>query len=743
MNVQRRTFLKVSAGAGFGLAFRLHAFATQQTAANFEPNAYIRIDSDNTVTLWVTRSEMGQGVRTNLPAALAEELEVDLDQVKLQQAMPGSRFKGIRLRTSGSGSSSATFMSLRRAGAAARAMLISAAAANWNVEPSSCTARSGAVIHAATGRHLRYGELAAAAAKQPVPENPPLKNPRQFRLIGKPLKRTDAPQIVRGTATYGLDVRVPGMLIAVMERAPFMGEGVAGFDPTKALAVPGVRHVVAIKSGIFGGVAVAADNTWAALKGRDALHIEWLPGPNRNFDSQEFIRKLEAEASAETPGYPIRRDGDAGSALANASPGQTLHALYEYPFQAHAPVETMNCVADVRPDSCELWLASQTPETAHQSAMRMLGLPPEAIKVHTTLLGGGFGRRLFVDYAEEAIELSKAIGKPVKLMWTRADDTRHGFFHPASVEKLSAVLGEGGTVSAWIHRSVGSDLSMFGLPSPDERKDQQRYAKDESPWGAFDTPYNFRHLKIDYVPVNSPVPTGSWRAVDYPSRVFGRESFLDEVAHALSKDPLQLRIDLLAPGDVLTLGEQEIDRGRMIRVLQASRSRSGWDTPFAAPAGRLGGRGLAVNIYHADSYMAQIAEVSVARDYSDIRVHRILCFFDCGLPINPAGLDGQVESGITWGLSATLHGKIDIREGRAVQQNYRDFAVMRLGQMPAIETHIIPTENPPGGFGEHPVPPVAPAVANAIFAATGKRMRRLPITPERLQSSMSRTEERT
>jgi len=728
MKIPRRAFLETAAftGTGLALSFRLpEALQAAATApAIFEPNAYIRINRDNTVTLWVTRSEMGQGVRTNLPAALAEELEVDLNNVKLEQAMPGGRFKGIRLRTSGSGSSSGTFMTLRRAGATAREMLISAAASTWGVDRSSCHAQLGAVVHGASGRKLSYGQLVEKAAREVVPTDPPLKDPQQFRLIGKALNRTDGPAIVRGTAIYGFDVRVPGMLVAVMERCPYFGGKVASFEATKTLAVPQVRHVVPIKSGISTGVAVVADHTWAALKGRDALHVEWDSGPHHAFDSDQFIEGLERAVAL--AGYPIEKATSRRRSPARHAGWMPPTSIY--PFEAHAPVETMNCTADVREDSCQLWLPSQTPETAHENVQKMLALPPEAIKVHTTLLGGGFCRRLFVDYADEAVELSKAIGKPVQLIWTRADDMRNGFFHPASVEQFSAGVDADGRIVAWRHKSIGSDLSMFGLPTDQDKKDLQRYAKDEAPWGAFDTPYSFSTIKVDYVPVDSPVPSGSWRAVDYPSRVFGRESFLDEIAHFIGKDPLQLRLDLLAPGDVLVLGEQKIDRGRMIRVLEVAREKSNWTKPLGHTRERLWGRGLAINIYHAGSYMAQVAEVSVSRDLSDLRVHRIVCVFDCGLPINPAGLEGQVESGITWGLSAALHGKIDIRNGRVEQQNYRDFQVIRMNEMPRVETHIVASRARPGGFGEHPVPPVAPAVANAVHAATGKRVRRLPIT---------------
>jgi isoquinoline 1-oxidoreductase beta subunit len=424
-------------------------------------------------------------------------------------------------------------------------------------------------------------------------------------------------------------------------------------------------------------------------------------------------------------GYPVRYEGDPAAALKSAA--RRIEGRYEYPFQAHAPVEPMNCTADVRPNACEVWAPSQTPETAYDDIQKMLKFPPEAVKVHTTLMGGGFGRRLFVDYVHEAVELSAAIGKPVQLVWTRSDDMKNGFFHPASAEAFEAGLDESGRLMVWRHTSAGSSLSMFGLPTAEEMKDRQRYAKDESPWGAFDTPYNFPAMDIQYVPVDSPVPSGAWRAVEYPSRVFGRECFLDEVAHITGKDPIQLRIELLAPADTVVLGKQRVDRGRMIWVLEETRKRSGWNRPVPKTFGPRWGRGVAMNIYHAGSYLAEVAEVSVGQK-GDVRVHRMVCVADCGIVINPAGIEGQVESGITWGLSAALHGKIDFLNGGAQQESYADFEVMRMHEMPTVETHILPSTARPGGFGEHAVVPVAAAVANAVFAATGKRVRTLPIS---------------
>jgi isoquinoline 1-oxidoreductase subunit beta len=738
MNTTRRTFLETSikagafAGAGLVIWVESPIRATAATATLFEPNAYISITSDNIVRLWVTRSEMGQGVRTVLPMMLAEELEADWSRIQLEQAMPGGRFKGIRLRTSGSGSTEGTYKAMRTAGATAREMLIAAAAERWKVESSACSAAIGSVIHGPTGRTLSYGELAASAAQQPPPKNPRLKDQKEFRLVGKPIKRTDGNAIVTGRAVYGLDVQVKGMLYAVVARCPYIGGKVVSFDERPALDVAGVRHVVPVKTGIATGVAVVADNTWAAMKGRDVLQVKWDPGLNRNFDSSRFLQEMEAALSQE--GYFVRNDGDAAKALGMAA--KKLEAVYEFPFQAHAPVETMNCVADVRSDACEIWAPTQCPEVAQSETAKLLGLPEDSVKIHITLLGGGFGRRLFADYVPEAVEISRAIGKPVQVVWTRSDDMRHGFFHPSDVERIAGGLDAAGRPTTWLQRSVGSNLSMFGFPTEERKKNPRLYFNDGSPWGSFDNPYNFPNLKADFVPLNSPVPTGPWRAVEYPPTVFARESFLDEMAHAAGRDPLEFRLQLLAPGDVLQVGDAKIDRSRLIRVLQVAAEKSNWGSPLRddRAGDRQWGRGIACNVYDSDSFMAQVAEVSVGRQSRDIRVRRIICATDCGLVINPSGLEGQAESGIIWGLSATLHGKIDFKNGAAVQENFNDFEVIRMDESPEIETYIVASDHPPGGFGETAVPCVAPAVANAIFAATGKRVRRLPITAEKLRS---------
>jgi len=725
----RRAFLRTAAGVGLILAIDARGFASAD-GVDFAPNSYIQIGPDNVVHLWVTRTEMGQGVRTTLPMMLADELEIDWSQVHLEQASTVPRFKGIRLRTSGSGSTVGTYNALRKAGATARVMLIATAAGRWGVEPTTCRAQAGTVVHPPSGRKLNYGELAEAAARRPVPENPPLKDPRDFRYIGKPMRRTDGPAIMSGKAKYGLDTRVPGMLYAVVKRCPYLGGKVDRFDRTKAMAVPGVRYVVYIETGLATGVAVAADHTWAAMKGADALGVTWDPGPNRNFDSDQFLQQMEGALNES--GYFVRGDGDAEKALPTAA--RKMEAVYEFPFQAHAPLEAMNCIADVRDGSCEIWAPTQTPTTAQEAASKQLGLPLDSVKVNVTLTGGAFGRRLFVDYVPEAVEISKAIGKPVQVVWTRSDDMRFGFFQPPSIVRITGAFGKDGKPLLWMQRSVGCDLSMFGFPNEKELANPRHYFNDGSPWGSFDNPYNFPNLKADFVRRNSPVPTGPWRAVEYPAQVFARESFLDEMAHAAGRNPLDLRLELLHPGDILKVGDARIDRGRLIAVLKLVCDKSNWDQPPASVPGRDWGRGLACNVYSDDCFMAQVAEVSVGRTTGDIRVHRVVCASDCGRVINPLGLDGQTESGITWGLTATLHGRIDFKNGTAVQENYVDYEVLRINEAPVIETHRMPSDLPPGGFGETAVPPVAPAVANAIFAATGKRIRRLPITPGKLKT---------
>lgn len=731
--MNRRGFIGTGITAGMGLVLAIHLPSTAKAAAEdsaqpareFAPNAYLRILADNRVILYVTRSEMGQGVRTSLPMILADELEVDWTRVELEQASPGPAFKGIRLRTSGSGSLTGTWMPLRRAAAAAREMLITAAAQTWKVEPGSCRAQLGAVVHPPSERSLSYGALAEAASKLPVPQTIRLKEKKDYRLIGSRVRRVDGGRIVEGSATYGMDVRLKGMLYSVVARSPVLGGRALRWDDAKTKAVPGVRAVVPVKTGLAEGVAVVADNTWAAMKGLEALNVVWDEGPHRDFNSEAFSAKLR-EALNET-GYVTRKEGSFSTALASSQ--TKLEAVYEYPFQAHAPLEPMNCIADVREGTCDIRVGTQAPEQAREQVAKLLGLDADAVRIHVPLLGGGFGRRLFTDYVPEAVEVSRAVGAPVQVVWTRADDMRHGFFHPATACRMSAGLDGQGKPVAWKHKTASSDLSVLGPPF----RDVVRYKQIYTPWGAYDNPYFFESLEAEYVHVDSPVPTGPWRAVGYPQNVFARECFVDEMAHAARLDPVQFRL-LLLDGPDVQLERLKMERSRLRRVVEVAAEKARWSSPLPRAKGVRRGRGIACNIYHGETHMAQVAEVSVD-ERGRLRVESITCVLDCGEVVNPLGLEGQIESGIVWGLSAALRGQISFKQGRAEQTSYNDFQVLRINEMPRVETHVIPGGSEPFGIGEQPVPTVAPSVANAIFAATGIRIRRLPISSTDLRSN--------
>lgn len=732
IEVNRRDFLRTtaSAGAGLVLAFCLPSsnrgaelLLQSKTAENFAPNAYLNIHPDNKITIWVTRSEMGQGVRTALPMVLADELEADWSQIELKQASPGVTFKGIRLRTSGSGSVAGSWLPLRNAGATAREILITAAAQAWKVERNTCRAEKGTILHVPSNRRFTYGELAIAASRISIPKEPPtLKDSKDFRFIGQRMKRVDGARIVNGSAVYGFDVKMPGMRYAAIARSPVLGGKAIRWDGSKAKAIPGVLAIVTVTRGIATGVAVVAENTWAALKGRDALAVTWDEGEHKNFDSESFSGQVKAALNES--GYTTRKEGDVEQSLDKAV--TKIEAIYEYPFQTHAPVETMNCVANVRSNSCEIWSGTQAPETAHEDVAKMLGLNPEAVKINVPLLGGAFGRRLFVDYIHEAVEISKTINAPVQVVWTREDDMKYGFFHPVTICRLTAGLDAEKKLTVLTHKTASSDLSMFGPPE----RQVKAYMEGYVPWGVYDSPYFVPAYQSDYVHVDSPVPTGAWRAVGYPQNVFARECFIDEIAFAMGKDPLELRLELLQAPSV-QLGSLKIERADLRYVLEIAAEKSDWKKPLAQTQDKRWGRGISCNVYHGRTLMAQVAEVSIDSN-GKLKVHRVVCVVDCGLAVNPLGLEGQIESGIVWGLSAALHGKITFKQGRAEQSSYRDFQVLRMNEMPRVEVHIIPKDTRPFGIGEQPVPLIAPAVANAVFAATGKRIRSLPITAVKL-----------
>ena len=712
MIASRRTFLKTAAigGASLVIGFdsrRLFA-AEKKDSAQFKPNGWVRIDGDGSVTLTIGKSEMGQGVRTALAMILADELGADWKRVKIVQASPSDEFKD--LGTGGSGSMEDGW-GMRRAAAAARAMLTTAAASRWKISPNECKTEQGAVVHEASKRRLEFRDLIGDAAKLPVPGDTPLKTPADFKIIGQRTLRIDGRDIVTGGARYGIDTRIPGMLHASVERPPFRGAKPKKMDETAARAVRGVRTIVQTDR----GVAVLADNTWAAIKGRDALAVEWSDPPPEAFDSDAHAKKLEE--AARTQANITRKEEAPAEAPAAA---RTIEAIYSYPFYAHAPVETMNCVADVRADRCTIWAPTQAPNRLQKQVATLLGLAPEKVEVNVTLIGGGFGRRLAVDYALEAAEISRAAKAPVQVLWSRADDMKHGHFQAASAHFLSMGLDPQNKPVAWKHTKAGSfhNLSTIG---PDRLRDAAFYRGYS--WGVYDFPYVVPAIETGYVPVDLPVLHGPWRAVFAPASIFARESFIDEVAHECGADPLAFRLQLLEGADTFAIGNEKYDRRPLRRVLELVREKSGWTKK--SPAGK--GRGVACNIYDGRTYIAYVVDVAVDPD-GTVRVERVVAAVDCGLVVNPIGVEQQVEGGIIWGISSALKGEITFKKGAAQQSGYRDFQVARMKDAPEIEVHIVPSERQePAGMGEPPVPPIVPAIVNAIFAATGKRIRRLPI----------------
>jgi isoquinoline 1-oxidoreductase beta subunit len=629
------------------------------------------------------------------------------------QASPGPEFK--RLGTGGSWSVGGSWKPLRNAGAAAREMLLSAAAARWNVERAECAATSGAVTHGPTGRRLGYGELVADASKLPVPGDPPLKPAGAFRLIGQRQKRIDAQDIVTGVARYGIDTRRPGMLYATIERPPSLGAQPRSWNEKAVREVRGVRAVLPVSS----GVAVVADSTWASLKGRAALGVVWNENAGTAFDSTQHYEHLEA--AAREPGFTMRKE----EAPAGTGPvTRTVEATYLYPFYAHAPLETMNCVADAADDRCKIWAPTQAPNGLQEAVAKQLGIPSEKVEVNVTLIGGGFGRRLANDYALEAAEISRVMVAPVQVLWSRADDMGHGHFQGASAHRLSGGFDAAGKLVAWHHTKAGSFHNLSGPPKPEELKDVAYY--HDSSWGVYDVPYAVPSIQTAYVAVDLPVKHGPWRAVFAPSSVFAREAFVDELARAAGADPIAFRLELLSRGaDTVKAGEHTIDRRRLRRVLELVRDKSGWDGK-PLPKGR--GRGVACNIYEGETTLAYVVDVTVAAD-GNVHVDRVVAAVDCGLVVNPLGVEQQIEGGVIWGISSALKGDISFRRGRAQETSYADFGVARMADAPAsIETHIVPSLSAqPTGMGEPPVPPIIPAITNAIFAATGKAVRRLPV----------------
>jgi isoquinoline 1-oxidoreductase beta subunit len=609
--------------------------------------------------------------------------------------------------TGGSTSVASEWQRLRTVGAAAREMLIAAAADRWNVNKSSCRAEKGVVIHA-SGKRLSYGQLAEKAALMPVPKKVRLKDPVSFTLLGKPTLRLDTPQKINGKAIFGIDVRTPGVLTALVARCPVFGGKVKSFDATKAKSLPGVREIVQVET----GVAVAADDFWSAKKGRDALQIVWDEGPSAGL-STEWMRDQYMKL-AKTPGTVARKVGDPGAAMPKAS--RQLTAEYEVPYLAHAMMEPINCLVDLKKDSCDIWTGTQAQTLDRDAAAKVLGFKPEQIQIHTTFLGGGFGRRANPnsDFVKEAVQVAKAIEKPVRVLWTREDDMKGGYYRPMWYDRLMAGLDTQGNLIAWKHTIVGQSILAGTL----FEKGMVKNGLDEtSVEGAADTPYGIPNILVDLHSPRVAVPVQWWRSVGHSHTAFVVESFIDEAAHTAGKDPYGFRRSLLS------------GNRRHRAVLELAAAKAGWGTTL--PAGRA--RGIAVHKSFGTS-VAEVAEVSVSPG-GEVRVHRVVCAVDCGRVVNPDTVEAQMESGIVFGLSAALYGAITLKNGRVEQGNFSDYPVLRMDAMPVIEVHIVPSREAPSGTGEPGTPPIAPAVTNAIFTLTGKRVRRLPIDSEELKKT--------
>jgi isoquinoline 1-oxidoreductase subunit beta len=707
--INRREFLKTGAAVGGGLLISLYLPELARAAEKFNsppvfaPNAFIRIGSDDIVTVVVNKAEMGQGPYTSLPMMAAEELDADWSKVRFESAPVDPAYNhpvfGVQM-TGGSTSTASEWQRFRIAGATARLMLISAAAKEWNVDPQTLKTESGFVIHTASGRRASYGSLADAAAKLEPPKDAPLKDPKDYKIIGKPTRRLDTPAKTNGSAQFGIDVQIPGMFTAVIARSPVFGGKVLSFNADQARAVAGVKDVVQVPS----GVAVIANGFWPAKLGRDKLEIKWDEGANANLSTTalraEFARTVQA------PGLVAKKTGDPAKAMAGAA--KTITAEFEVPYLAHATMEPMNCTVDLRADSCEIWTGTQFQTGDLMAAAQIAGLKPSQVKIHTTFLGGGFGRRANPanDFVVEAVHIARAVKVPVKVVWTREDDLRGGYYRPMWYDRMVGGVDAQGNPVAWTHTIIGQSI-LAGTPF--EQFLVRNGIDGTSVEGAADLLYGIPNVQVDLHTAKLTIPVLWWRSVGHSHNGFAVEAFFDELAHAGGKDPVELRRTLLA------------NQPRMKAVLDLVAEKARWGTP--TPAGR--GRGIATH-FSFDSYVAQVAEVSVDKN-GDVQVHRMVCAVDCGRVINPDSVRAQMEGGIVFGLTAALKDAITFENGRVQQRNFHDYQMLRINEAPEIEVHIVPSNEPPTGVGEPGVPPVAPAVANAIFAATGKRVRRLPI----------------
>ncbi|CAD5105898.1 xanthine dehydrogenase family protein molybdopterin-binding subunit [Zestomonas carbonaria] len=711
--ISRRGFLKASAAVSGGLliGFSMPGLMRDARAeeGEFTPNAYVRIDREGKIFLTIQPVEMGQGTYTSMPALIAEELEVSLDQVVIEHAPADDKryanpMLGFQV-TGGSTSVPANWQPLREAGAAARILLVSAAASQWGVSADSCKAENGAVLHPASGRKLGYGELADAAAKLPLPESVSLKDPKAFKLIGTSARRTDSPDKVNGKAIFGIDARPEGVKVAALTLCPVIGGKLDDVDPAPALAIKGVRQVLRTDN----SVAVIADHTGAARKGLAALQIKWNEGANATVSSEQMLEKIK-EASKQ-PGAQARSEGNVEEALKTAA--RTVEVTYQVPFLAHACMEPVNCTVHVRKDGCDLWLGIQVPARAKAVAAELTGLPEDSVQVHNHLLGGGFGRRLDVDFVADAVKIAKQVDYPVKVIWSREEDTRHSTLRPYHYNHLSAGLDEQGRPVAWTHKVTGASILARWAPS--------RFTNNVDGDAVRDAcgPYAFPNLAVHYVRHEPPagILPAFWRGVGHTQNAFMVEGFLDELAHLVRADPFEYRYPLLQ------------QHPRALKVLELVREKSGWDSSLESGHGR----GLALT-HCFGTFAAQVAEVSVSPN-GDVQVHKVTSVVDCGIAINPDSVVAQMQGGTIFGLTAVLFGNITFKDGRVEQGNFDTYRMLRFNEVPQIETHLVESGESPGGLGEVPTVLIAPAVVNAIFAACGKRLRSLPIDSQELRQA--------
>ena len=725
----RREFVRASALAGGGLLITVALpGCRRKSAPSADPgpatdvSLFVKIHTDGSATILAPKIDMGQGTKTALPMIVAEELDLDWSRVRVEWAPIEARYGW-----QGAGGSTSiweTWTPLRRAGAAVRAMLLQAAAETWTVPVAELETDRGTVRHERSGRSAHYGELADRAARQPVPDDPPLKDPTAFHVIGQPVGQVDAESIATGRERYAWDTRVPGMLRAALVRGPF-GATVRAVRDEAARAVAGVRQVVRVdetrhRAMHWNGVAVVAESTWAAFQGARALEVDWSPGRS-SLSSDEIRERLRALAAR--PGRALRSDGNVDAALRSAA--TVVEAEYELPLLAHAPMEPNACFAELRPEGLTLRGPFQDPTDVRSYAAELTGLAPDQVTIEPCRLGGGFGRRLESDHACEAVIVAQAVQAPVQVVWTREDDIRFDLLRPTSVHRFSAGLDRAGALVAFRQRKASTSLRRYRDPASPRPEDYEIYA-DDPPAGLVP------HYLVEYEPLEPPTPLGTWRSVVHSGNGFALQSFLDEVAHAAGRDPLELHRTLLGDDRELSYhhhGGPSWNPGRLRRVFELAAEQAQWTAPI--PAGQ--GRGIAGH-FTFGSYVAMVAEVSVADD-GLVRVHRMVAAIDCGFPVNPLGIKAQVEGGIVFGLSAALAGEITLAGGRVEQSNFHDYPLLRIDAAPVIDVHVVPSREPPKGTGETAVPPVLPAVANAVFAATGARIRRAPLSAERVRAA--------